>query len=153
MDVNEIKHCITAYFRGNNLLSHRLPQAYILYKSLKTIGKEPTLHMGYLVNHELLLYYIHYWVELDGEIHDIIGESYNIQLTKEVELRINLSIHLIDNYINMDSVAVETSRISSYDACMAGMFVENLILSLMLWLDYIHIIFNILILNQCIIIF
>ena len=126
LNVKEIKHCITEYFRSNNLLSQRLPQAYILYKSLQHIGKEPTLFMGYLVNHELMLYYIHYWVELDGEVHDIIGESYNVQLTKEVELRLKLSIHILDTYINMDSVATEQKRASSYHASMRGMFFESL---------------------------
>lgn len=124
--MNEIKHCITSYFRSNNLLSQRLPQAYILYKSLQNAGKQPILHMGYLVNHQLLLYYIHYWIELDGEIHDIIGESYNTPLTKEVELKLKLSIHILDTYINMDSSVVENKRISSYDACMRGMFFECL---------------------------
>ena len=125
-NVEEIKHCITNYFRSNNLLSQRLSQAYILYRSLQNIGKEPTLFMGYLVNHDLLLYYIHYWVELDGEAHDIIGESYNVQLTKEVELRLDLSIHILDTYINMDSVATEQKRAASYHASMRGMFFENL---------------------------
>jgi hypothetical protein len=124
MEVAEIKHCITTYFRSNNLLSQRLPQAYILYRSLQTSGKEPTLFMGYLVNHDLLLYYIHYWVELDGVVHDIIGESYNMRLTKEVDLRLNLSIHILDTYINMDSAAIEQKRSTSYHSCMRGMFFE-----------------------------
>lgn len=124
MDVYEIKHCITTYFRSNNLLSQRLPQAYILYNSLQKDGKNPTLFMGYLVNHDLLLYYIHYWVELDGVVHDIIGESYNMRLTKEVDLRLELSIHILDNYINMDSPAIENKREASYKACMRGMFFE-----------------------------
>jgi hypothetical protein len=125
-NVEEIKHCITYYFRSNNLLSHRLPQAYILYKSLQNIGKSPTLFMGYLVNHDLMLYYIHYWVELDEEVHDIIGESYNVQLTKEVELRLDLSIQILDTYLNMDSVATEQKRTASYNASMQGMFFESL---------------------------
>ena len=124
--VDEIKHHITSYFRSNNLLSQRLPQAYILYKSLQTIGKQPTLCMGYLINHHILLYYIHYWIELDGQVHDIIGESYNTQLTSEVELRMNLTIDIIDNYINMDSIAVEKKRHGGYNACMRGMFFESL---------------------------
>lgn len=129
MDIDRIKNAITSYFRNNQLLSQRLPQAYILYHALKKNGKHPKLIMGYLVNHHLMVYYLHYWVELDGDVHDIIGESYNkvaYKLSSEVEVREKLSIHMLDNYINMDSSALENKRIKSFTACTNGLFFEDL---------------------------
>lgn len=130
MNVHEIKHSISTYFAGNNLLSHRLSQVYILYRSLQKNGEQPELTMGHLVNHTLSLYYIHYWIVLDGVIHDIIGESYNkvaYTLNKEVELVTRLSIHVLDTYINMDSLFLEEKRISSFRECINGRFADNLI--------------------------
>lgn len=129
MNTDEIKHIISTYFRGNNLLSQRLPQVYILYKSLKKIGEHPKIFMGYLVNHTLMLYYIHYWIELDGEIHDIIGESYNKiahALSHTAELKQELPINILDTYINMDSIPIEKKRMESYQSCINGTFFEHM---------------------------
>jgi hypothetical protein len=130
MDVQEIKHSISTYFAGHNMLSQRLSQVYILYRSLQKNGEHPELIMGHLVNHTLSLYYIHYWVVLDGNIHDIIGESYNKvahTLNKEVELVTRLSIHVLDAYINMDSLFLEEKRMSGFRDCVNGKFADNLI--------------------------
>ena len=127
--VEKIKHDISSYFFNHNMLSQRLPQVYILYKSLQHNGEQPAIVMGYLVNHKLSLYYIHYWVELDGNIHDIISESYNkitYTLHPEAELIRCLPIEMLDTYINMDSIILEKKRASSFSACMNGMFFENL---------------------------
>ena len=104
MNVEAIKGEISSYFFNHNMLSQRLPQVYILYKSLQKNGEHPEIVMGYLVNHTLSLYYIHYWIELDGIIHDIISESYNkitYTLHPDAELIRRLSIEILDTYINM----------------------------------------------------
>jgi len=128
-NVETIKREISSYFFNHNMLSQRLPQVYILYKSLQKIGEHPKIVMGYLVNHNLSLYYIHYWVELDGNIHDIISESYNKithTLHPEAELIRRLSIEMLDTYINMDSILLEKKRTSSFNACLNGLFLEDL---------------------------
>jgi hypothetical protein len=127
--VEKIKNDISSYFFNHNMLSQRLPQVYILYKSLQYNGEQPEIVMGYLVNHKLSLYYIHYWVELDGNIHDIISESYNkiiYTLHPDAELIRRLSIEMLDTYLNMDSFHIEQKRTSSFSACMNGMFFEDL---------------------------
>jgi hypothetical protein len=129
MDVSQIKDCITNYFRANNLLSQRLPQAYILFKALQKTGQHPSLIMGFLVNHTLSLYYIHYWVELNDQVHDIVGETYNqiaYKLSSEAEVMHSLSIHILDTYLNMDSVAIEKRRVDSFTKCNNGMFFDDL---------------------------
>jgi hypothetical protein len=129
MNVETIKHEISSYFSNHNMLSQRLPQVYILYKSLQKNGNQPEIVMGYLVNHTLSLFYIHYWVELNGKIHDIISESYNKTthtLHPEAELIRQLSIEILDTYLNMDSILLEKKRISSFRACLCGLFLENL---------------------------
>jgi hypothetical protein len=102
---------------------------YILHKSLQKNGEHPEIVMGYLVNHVLSLYYIHYWVELDGKIHDIISETYNKithTLNPEAELIRRLTIEILDTYINMDSFILEKKRVSSFRACLNGLFLEDL---------------------------
>lgn len=128
-NVEAIKHEISSYFFNHNMLSQRLPQVYILYKSLQKNGEHPEIVMGYLVNHVLSLYYIHYWIELDGKIHDIISESYNKTahtLRPYAELIRQLSIKILDTYINMDSIFLEKKRISSFRACLCGQFFKDL---------------------------
>ena len=129
MNVEAIKGEISSYFFNHNMLSQRLSQVYILYKSLQKNGEHPEIVMGYLVNHTLSLYYIHYWVELDGNIHDIISESYNKithTLHPDAELIRRLTIEILDTYINMDSFLLEKKRSSSFNACMNERFLEDL---------------------------
>ena len=129
MNLETIKQEISSYFFNHNMLSNRLPQVYILYKALQKIGEAPELVMGYLVNHTLSLYYIHFWVELKGEVQDIISESYNKTthlLSSEVVLMRDLSIQILDTYINMDSFPIEKKRGDSFHACMNGLFFEDL---------------------------
>jgi len=127
--VEAIKHEISSYFFNHNILSQRLPQVYILYKTLQKNGEHPEIVMGYLVNHKLSLYYIHFWIELDGKMHDIISETYNKithTLHPEAELIRQLTIEILDTYINMDSILLEKLRITSFRACLCGQFLENL---------------------------
>ena len=127
--VEPIKHEISSYFLNHNILSQRLPQVFILYKSLQQNGEQPKIVMGYLVNHVLSLYYIHFWIELDGKIHDIISESYNKithTLYPDAELIRRLSIEILDTYLNMDSFLTEKKREISFNACMNDRFLEDL---------------------------
>ena len=132
MNVDEIKSIISTYFNGNNMLSQRLPQVYILYKALQKIGENPKLVMGHLVNHNLSLYYIHFWVEHNNQLHDIISESYNklvYTLSEKVELITQLPIEVLESYLNMDSITTEKKRDASFNACLNDVFFEDLRLS------------------------
>ena len=128
-DIEEIKTIISTYFCNNNMLSQRLPQVYILYKALQKIGEEPTLVMGHLVNHTLSLYYIHFWVENKNQQHDIVSETYNklvYTLSPYVVLIKQLPVIVLETYLNMDCITIEKKREKSFNACLAGLFLEDL---------------------------
>ena len=128
-EIEEIKTIISTYFCDNNMLSQRLPQVYVLYKALQKIGEEPTIIMGHLVNHTLSLYYIHFWVENKNQQHDIVSETYNkiaYTLSPNVELIKQLPMDVLETYLNMDCLTIEKKREKSYNACLDGLFLEDL---------------------------
>ena len=141
MNITDIKNTISTYFLEHGIQSHRLPQVYILYKSLQTMGHSPKLIMGHLINHDMLVYHIHYWVELDGQTHDIVSETYmriqgqqqqdrgqqgQQQQQQQQQLVRQLSFDIIDTYVNMYCAGFEQKQSAKYSACLNGRFLDDL---------------------------
>ena len=138
MNITDIKNTISTYFLEHDIQSHRLPQAYILYKSLQTMGHSSKLIMGHLINHDMLVYHIHYWVELDGQTHDIVSETYmriqgqqqqdrgQQQGQQQQQLVRQLSFDIIDTYVNMYCAGFEQKQSAKYSACLNGRFLDDL---------------------------
>lgn len=120
MDIYNIKQTISTYFRAKHLSRYKLPQAYILYRALQKIGKEPTLVKGYLVNHFIQNYYISFWVMCDGELHNIIDETLTYSLDQHTELVETLSPDIQLTYLNMDAkVDIELIN-KKFNECLNG---------------------------------
>jgi hypothetical protein len=132
---DHLKNTISTYFLEHGIQSHRLPQAYILYKSLQKLGHSPKLIMGHLLNHDMLVYHLHYWVELDGQTHDIVSETYVRQCQHQdggqqgqqgQQLVRQLSFDIIDTYVNMYCMGFEQKQSAKYSACLNGRFLDDL---------------------------
>lgn len=127
------KQMISQFFHAFNIKSSCLAQSYILYKFLIFKGKVPKLIMGYIVNHPLRIYYGHFWVECDGETHDIATETYLLDYpeSQHKEIKEGRRIYkivprkVLRHYKNIDSDGFEEKRKQSYDLCMNDQFLDD----------------------------
>ena len=127
------KMAISHYFKSFQIKSSCLAQSYILYQFLINKGKNPKIIMGYIVNHPMRLYYGHFWVECDGEIHDIATDTYLLDFDESQHEEIKQMRRLykclpgrhVRGYKNIDSIEFERKRDQSYEKCLSGNFLDD----------------------------
>ena len=135
------KKLISDHFYTNQIRSSCLAQSYILYKFMMKLGLRtgsalPELIKGYIIAPMFKTYYGHFWVELDGVVHDVASDTYlrdfkgtqnlddMLKLTRVISKELPKEVK--DEYNCADDDGFEEKRDRCYKLCLEGRFLEDL---------------------------
>jgi len=150
------KKLISDHFYTNQIRSSCLAQSYILYKFMMKLGLRtggmspfavrpsvsgalPELIKGYIIAPMFKTYYGHFWVELDGVVHDVASDTYlrdfkgtpnlddMLKLTRVISKEVPKEVK--DEYNCADDSVIdgfEEKRDRCYKLCLEGRFLEDL---------------------------